>query len=157
MTWARMRKLEWLNGKVLIAGGNPGKGALATAELYDPSTGTFTATGSMTTPRGAGHTVTLLTDGRVLITGGRWNINAQPPDVTSAELYDPSTGTFAATGNMIALHFDPTATLLSSGKVLIAAGGSDINEPTQPPGRSAVLTAQARIGTRRPWFPTVRS
>ena len=52
------------NGQVLIAGGET-----ASAELFNPSTGAFTATGSMTVSR-SGHTATLLPDGRVLIAGG---------------------------------------------------------------------------------------
>jgi len=63
------------DGKVLIAGGDFGAGgssgssALATAELYDPATGRFVATGAMTTPRRS-HTATLLNNGNVLIAGG---------------------------------------------------------------------------------------
>src|SRR5260370_30368681 len=60
------------NGEVLIAGGlgsPPGTNGLDTAELYDPTTRTFSGTGSMTTPP-AGHTATLLADGRVLLAGG---------------------------------------------------------------------------------------
>jgi hypothetical protein len=109
------------DGHVLIAGGRTAdQSALASAELYDPSTGTFSLVGQMSTPR-ARHTATLLADGRVLIAGG----NSGPPGgdpAPSAELYDPTTGTFAPTGSMSAARGGHTATLLPDGRVLVAGG-----------------------------------
>ena len=108
------------SGKVLIAGGANGI-ADASAELYDPTTSAFTATGSMTEAR-IGHTATLLNDSArsVLIVGS--------VDMT-AELYNPAKGTFTATGSMHHARTSPTATLLSSsgpnaGKVLIVGGNA---------------------------------
>ncbi len=111
------------NGKVLIAGGSAPLLTSASAELYDPISGTFTATGSMSTPR-QGHTATLLSSGKVLIAGGG-NCNSGCVSFASAEVYDPTTGTFSATGSMSAARSFAQATLLSNlsnGKVLIAGG-----------------------------------
>jgi hypothetical protein len=81
----------------LIAGGGE-PGILATAELYDPSTGSFTPTGNMVT-RQAFHTATVLNNGKVLITGGIIDSTSDWPIVARPELYDPATGTFSATGD----------------------------------------------------------
>jgi len=107
-------------GKVLLAGGfgltafNP---PVASAELYDPSTGTFTPTGSMTTKR-AQHIATLLPDGKVLIAGGRDVANGAL--LTSTELYDPLTELFTPIRDRTpVLDSWGTATLLGNGKVLL--------------------------------------
>jgi hypothetical protein len=124
MTVARMNHTATLlgNGKVLIAGGgvvNDGTSNLASAELYDPAAGTFTATGAMTVAR-RNPTATLLPTGQVLIAGG-FDSGGVPLD-GAAELYDPAAGTFTATGSMTLGRGYNTATLLGNGKVLIAGG-----------------------------------
>jgi N-acetylneuraminic acid mutarotase len=110
------------NGKVLIAGGadqDPTGTGLTTAELYDPSTGTFTQTGSMAVGRFL-HTATQLQNGRVLIVGGVLTSASDP--VATAEVYDPATGTFTMTGAMATAREQHTATLLADGRVLIVGG-----------------------------------
>jgi N-acetylneuraminic acid mutarotase len=100
--------------KVLVAGGwDDTNTPIATAQLYDIASGTWSLTGNMTTAR-VGHTATLLPNGKILIAGGG-------PSVSS-ELFDPATGTFSLTGYMNISHKNHTATLLPNGKVLIAGG-----------------------------------
>ncbi len=112
------------DGKVLVAGGGPASwtgGAptfLAAAELYDPETGSFKPTGSMSTARES-HTATRLKDGRVLIAGGMDTVDHA---IASAEIYDPAFGTFTPTGQMTTVRAFHTATLLSDGRVLIVGG-----------------------------------
>ncbi len=90
------------------------------------SPGTWAATAGNLTEARARSTSTLLPDGRVLIAGGGTDINSLAPQSTnSANLYDPSTGLFTATGSLLASRFEHTATLLASGQVLIA-GGEDV-------------------------------
>ena len=110
------------NGKVLVAGGNftGTGGALASAELYDPASGTWTATGSLATARYA-HTATLLPNGKVLVAGG---VGTSSTSLTSAELYDPASGSWTATGSLATARGGHTATLLPNGKVLVAGGSN---------------------------------
>jgi hypothetical protein len=111
------------SGSVLIAGGSSSSTVnLASAELFGPGTATFTATGDMTTARSL-HTATLLSNGMVLIAGG-WSVPAPFASnfVTSAELFDPVTRTFTATGDMITPRLAFTATLLTNGMVLMVGG-----------------------------------
>ena len=108
------------NGKILVAGGvTTGFARPASAELYDPASGTWSATDSMATAR-SGYTATLLPNGKVLVAGG---FGSPPPgSLASAELYDPASGTWSATGSMTAARNGHTATLLPNGKVLVAGG-----------------------------------
>jgi Galactose oxidase, central domain len=117
------------DGKVLIAGGvyytgvSPNQVAhyLSSAELYDPATGTFTLTGSMHTARD-GQTATVLTNGNVLLAAGQNDNTQNYGYLSSAELYNPTTGKFSVTGSLNTPRFLHTAHRLSSGKVLIVAG-----------------------------------
>lgn len=142
------------NGKVLIAGGYNDTEVLATAELFDPATGTFTATGAMNTPR-LGHTATLLSNGKVLITGGTNNLawlsgSGELGDLATAEIFDPDTGTFTPTGTMSEVRIEHTATLLANGKVLVAGGTPDnVSELFDPAtGSFTSTTGQLITGSR---------
>lgn len=114
------------NGKVLVAGGQngtpPGYTALSSAELYDPTTGTWAATGALGSAR-AGHAAALLENGKVLVAGGQTRWIPLPALYTAtAYLYDPSTGTWSATGSMTAARRSFTLTRIPGGLV-VAAGG----------------------------------
>jgi hypothetical protein len=106
------------NGQVLIYGDGIGPSPFF-AELFDPSTRTFTRTGSPSINH-TGPSATLLTNGKVLLAGGDWGDGDGATAV--AELYDPATGTFATTGSLIVGREQGTATLMRDGTVLFAGG-----------------------------------
>jgi MYXO-CTERM domain-containing protein len=119
------------NGKVLIVGGNqetdfnPAAPPLATTELFDPQTQTFTPGPSMPSPA-AYHTATLLPGGKVLVAGGRVQGAAGQP---TAQLYDPATNTWATTDPMSTARVYHSAALLGTGKVLVVGGETADNAP----------------------------
>jgi hypothetical protein len=119
------------DGKVLIVGGSkcdvngcslrqsfPFDRLLSSAELYDPTSETFSATGSMSIAR-AFHSATLLNNGTVLVTGG---LSPGGGAGAIAEIYDPATGSFTRVGDMAEGRIQHTASLLGDGRVLIAGG-----------------------------------
>jgi len=106
------------NGQVLLVGGtNNVAGTLATAELYDPASGIFASSGSMSQARYYAAAV-VLADGRVLVSGG-FNTGV---GLNNAEIYDPKTGLFTPTGNMNQGRGRHAMTLLPNGKVLVTGG-----------------------------------
>jgi hypothetical protein len=128
------------DGRVLITGGQseqPTPQTVASAEIYDPSTGKFAATGTMVAAR-VYHTAVLLDSGKVLIVSGtEWRAKGTPLDLR-AELYDPTTGAFAATAPPVSInpssgsdYVYPEATVLQDGRVLVTwtSGLAEIYDP----------------------------
>ncbi|HPS41841.1 MAG TPA: kelch repeat-containing protein [Anaerolineaceae bacterium] len=107
------------NGKVLVTGGS--YDAWKSSELYDPILGTWGSTGSMNVGR-ALHTAILLPNDRVLVVGGCKTTACSDNDITSAELYDPTTGIWTTTGSTHSQRYHHTSTLLSNGQVLVTGG-----------------------------------
>ena len=129
-------------GRVLIAGGRTSVSAgwLASAEVYNPATGTWAATGPLSTSRFQ-HTASLLVAppctaasppaycGKVMVAGGAGTSFA---DLPQSELYDPSSGTWSIGGSLNKTRRQHTATTLANGEVLVA-GGEDPGSPTSGP------------------------
>jgi hypothetical protein len=110
------------NGQVLVAGGqnanSPTQYGMASCELYDPGTGTWALTGSMSVRRGD-FTANLLPSGEVLAAaGGADNITGR----TTAELYNPQTGTWGPTGSLHAARERQASATLHKGRVLVTGG-----------------------------------
>lgn len=104
-------------GKVLIIGGADASGtSLASLELFDPATGTFTVQGATMAAGRSGHTATPLGDGRILIAGGQSS--------TLVEIYDSATGSLTAAGRMLQERTNHTATLLPGSRILLAGGNA---------------------------------
>jgi hypothetical protein len=140
------------DGRVLIAGGSqmresaPGSQSfvaqpIASVELYDPTTGAFTTAGPMTTDR-VGHTASLLSDGTVLIAGGYGVADDGTYTAgTSAEVFDPSTGSSRPVAEMATARAGHTATRLANGRVLIVGGGTAFD----PDGYATRVSPTAEI------------
>ena len=127
-----------LDGRVLV-------GDVEGAEVYDPDSGTWTATGSMVATDPVGRqfkSATLLRDGRALVVhyGG------------SAEVYDPDTGTWTATGQLTPPMDIPTPVTLPDGRVLVAGGEGTSNDHDRAAlydPATGTWTATGTMGTPR--------
>ena len=120
------------NGTFLVVGGTNTTGVdgtastfYATSEIYDPATGIWSATGSLTTGGRVLHTASYLTGGKILIAGG-WNGSAA---LSSAEIYDPATGSFSPTGSMTTARAYHRSWVLFDGRVLITGGFDSSGAP----------------------------
>jgi hypothetical protein len=114
------------NGQVLITGGETDptpSGAYSNAEIFDPTTWTFSTVSTTMASAREGHAATLLNDGTVLLTGG--NLPGAG-SLSTAEIYSPSSGTFTAiSAPMTSPRVFHDATLLNGGKVLLSRGQND--------------------------------
>ena len=131
------------DGRILVVGAGGADGPLSGhAEVYDPSTGAYTATGKQTMPDD-NYTVALtLPSGKVLLTAGWYEACGSgpcpiPTDDNTAELYDPATGTFTDLPATAADRQWATVTLLADGRVLLAGGNGNYS-----PSSSAELFSE---------------
>lgn len=127
----------WLaTGNVLVTGGYTNQAALASAESYDGNNNTWSSAGTMANPRYE-HTASLLGNGMVLVAGGSNALIGSCSCTTflsAAELYNPTTNTWGATGSLATARYAHTATVLQSGKVLVAGGFGGVPNLTQNVG-----------------------
>jgi hypothetical protein len=142
------------DGRVLVSGGHTGRGRAVTihdgAEIYDPASGTFSSTGSMGIRRHK-HDAVLLPDGRVLVTGGSDERDANGL-YSSAELYDPATAVFTATGAMNVPRYkhERSSVVLQNGLVLVAGGAARAEVYDPRTGTFSVVGGTARMPGQYP-------
>jgi hypothetical protein len=144
------------DGTALAAGGRSGNhgaaSVLASTELYDPGTGTWSARAGMRTPR-TNHSATLLNDGTVFVTGGFDGGVA----LASSELYDPGAGpagTWSAAASMMTPRGAPAGVALTDGRVLVVCGDDPASplataEVYDPPPKDKWETPTIPIGRRQ--------
>ena len=129
------------DGRVLIVGGHESASLkLASAEIYDPASQTWSSAGNMSDKRGKWHSATLLSDGRVLVFG--------ETDEPTAEIYDPATNQWTLVGSLSQARTAASSTLLADGRVLVA-GGLDATKA----GREQLDSAEIFDPATGEWSP----
>jgi serpin B len=120
------------DGRALVTGGitgdNPADGvygSYSSTKLYDPQTGTWSATGLLNTARFE-PAAALLHDGTVLVAGGTYIDGSTDSRLASAEIYDPESGEWTHTGDLSAARSGAQAVTLADGRVLVVGGDGDI-------------------------------
>lgn len=112
------------DGRVLVTGGShTGAGSAAirrTAEIYNPITDSWASAGQFTVNR-AGHSATVLRDGRVLVVGGAGPAST----VAKAEMYDPDKNAWFPAGSLALARTGHSAAMMSDGRIIVAGGWSN--------------------------------
>ena len=138
-------------GQVLIAGGvGISDETLTSAELYDPATGKWSFTGELLEGRLL-QAATALQDGRVLIVGG-WSDDFFQLSISTAELYDPASGTWSSAARLNRSRSFHTATTLQDGKVLVTGGYRD--NIARVPGSPGIFYVPTSLDEAELYDPT---
>jgi len=111
------------DGRVLVAGGQDGATTFRSTEIYNPTEDRWISAAPMGVGRW-GHAAALLPNGDVFVVGGTGEEPNPPSIALSAEIYDPGTNLWVAVANMAETHFEPTATVLPDGRVLVVGATS---------------------------------
>jgi hypothetical protein len=109
------------DGRVLVTGGENSTGVLASVEIYDPASRTFTNDSASLGAARTDHAAVRLNDGRIFIAGGRGAAGS----LDSTEVYDPTSDSFGAGPVMTRARAGLTTTLLADGRVLVAGGDEE--------------------------------
>ena len=140
---ARPKAVVLPDGRALVVGaaiieeGGRAWGKTTSAEIYDPATGAWTPTGDMVGSRLYFFALTLLPDGRVLVSGGK---PLRGGILSTTEIYDPDTNAWTPGPDMAAARYDHTATTLPDGRILIAGGITDENAGAPPTNTSEIIS-----------------
>ncbi|MEV6397447.1 DUF6603 domain-containing protein [Streptomyces sp. NPDC051907] len=145
-------------GKVLIAGGSRargahGEGSLASAELFDPRTGQWTAAAPMSDARSGHRAVALPAGGRVLVVGGALATGGREAALAYCELYDPATGRWSPAASLGAARKGCQATVLADGSVLATGGDGPAVPAAGRFGLAALASAEQYSPAADAWTP----